>query len=133
MSLSPHGSSAVVDGSLRKGLPVMLLSGVLAWVSGQSWNTAYGRDTLFELLMTFGTLAAMTVASQLVAGPRARPWLMATIGALGLGVPWLFDLAVERGARDFLAPALAVTAAGWLLVFLVSWATRAVLSRTTRS
>lgn len=133
MSLSPHGSSAVVDGSLRKGLPVMLLSGVLAWVSGQSWNTAYGRDTFFELIMAFSTLGAMTVASQLVAGPRARPWLMASIGALGLGVPWLFDLAVERGAQNFLVPTLAVTFAGWVLVFLVSWATRAVLSRTTRA
>lgn len=133
MSLSPHGSSAVVEGSLRKGLPIMLLSGILGWVSGQFWGTQYGQDSIFELLMAYATLGALTIAAQLVAGPRARPWLMATIGAIGIGLPWLFALAVQRGGHGVAVPALILAAVAWVLVFLVSWATRAVLSRTTRA
>ena len=132
MSLT-HGSTAPVEGSLPKGLPIMVLGGVLAWISGQAWSGRGDATLVFQLIMVFGTLATMTVPAQLVAGPRARSWLMATMGAVGLGVPWLFGLAVERGGQDVALQTTLVTAAGWILVYAVTWATRRVLRHSLRA
>lgn len=128
-----HGSTAVVEGSLAKGLPIMLLGGVLAWVAGQSWTGRGDAAMAFQLAMVFGTLATMSVPAQLVAGPRARPWLMATMGALGVGVPWLFELAVRREGQEVALQTTLVTVAAWLLVYAVNWATRIVLKRRLRT
>lgn len=128
MSLS-HGSTAVVEGSLAKGLPIMLLGGVLAWVAGLAWSGRGDAALVFQLVMAFGALALVSVPAQLVAGPRARPWLMATMGALGVGVPWLFGLAVRRGGQDVALQTTLVTVAAWILVYAVTWATQRVLDR----
>lgn len=87
----------------------------------------------FQLAMVFGTLATMSVPAQLVAGPRARPWLMATMGALGVGVPWLFELAVRREGQEVALQTTLVTVAAWLLVYAANWATRIVLKRRLRT
>lgn len=132
MTLSPHGSTARVSGSLRKGLPVMVLGGVLAWLSGQAWSIEPGQGDLFQLIMVFGTIAAMSVPAQLISGPRARPWLLASLGALGFGLPWFFGIAVAREGQDVLLPALWVVIAVWLISAGVCWATRSALSRAHR-
>lgn len=132
MSLS-HGSTAVVEGSLAKGLPIMLLGGVLAWVAGQAWSGRGDAALVFQLMMVFGTLATVSVPAQLVAGPRAKPWLMATMGACGLGVPWLFGLAVEREGQGVVLQTAVVTIAAWILVYAVTWATRRVLRDSLRA
>lgn len=127
MSLSPHGCSAVVTGSLRKGLPIMMLGGVLAWVSGQSWSVEHGVGEAFQMLMAFGTLVAIAVPAQLVAGPRGRAWLMATMASLGISVPWFFGVAIEQDGQGMLLPTLIVLVSSWLVVFVVCWTTRRVL------
>lgn len=127
-----HGSTAVVEGSLTKGLPIMLLGGVLAWVTGLAWSGRGDAALVFQLVMAFGALAVVSVAAQLVAGPRARPWSMATMGALGIGVPWLFGLAVRRGGQDVALQTALVTAAAWIVVYAVTWATRRGLERRRR-
>ncbi|QFG69696.1 hypothetical protein [Ornithinimicrobium pratense] len=129
MSLS-HGAIVPVEGSLAKGLPIMLLGGVLAWVAGHAWSGRGDGVLIFQLVMVFGTLATVSVPAQLVAWPRARPWLMATLGALGLGVPWLFGLAVQRGGQDIALQTTLITVAAWILVYAVTWATRRVLRRS---
>lgn len=129
MSLT-HGSTAVVEGSPGKGLPIMLLGGLLAWVAGLAWSEGGASDRALQLVMVVGTLATVSVPAQLVAGPRVPPWLMATLGAVGLGVPWLFTLAVRRGGQDVGPETALVTVAGWLLVYAVIWVTRRVLARS---
>lgn len=128
-----HGSTAVPDGSLAKGLPIMLLGGVLAWVGGLAWSDGSRSALVFQLVMTYGALVTVSVPAQLVAGPRARPWLMATMGALGVGLPWLFTLAVQREGQDVAVQTALVTAGAWLLVYAVSWATRRVLRNSLRA
>lgn len=132
MTLS-HGSTAVPDGSLAKGLPIMLLGGVLAWVTGLAWTGDGGGARVLQLALVFGTLVTVTIPTQLVAGPRARPWLMATLGAVGLGVPWFFGLAVQRQGQGMVAETAAVTVAAWCVVYAVSWATRRVLRHSLRA
>jgi hypothetical protein len=131
MSL-PHGSTAVAEGSLAKGLPIMLLGGVLAWVSGHAWVGITQGMHVFQLLMVVGTLATVSVPAQLIAGPRARPWLMASVGALGLGVPWFFGLAVERGGQDVVRETAVVTTGAWVLAYAVTWMTRRAIERARR-
>lgn len=131
MSL-PHGSTAVAHGSLAKGLPIMLLGGVLAWVSGHAWSGITQGVHLFQLLMVVGTLAAVSVPAQLVAGPRARPWLMASVAAVGLGVPWFFGLAVRRGGQDLVLETAVVISGAWVLVYAITWVTRRAIARARR-
>ncbi|WP_298752677.1 hypothetical protein [uncultured Serinicoccus sp.] len=127
MSLSPHGSSAVATGSLRKGLPVMLLGGILAWVAGQSWSVQRGSGEVFQVLMAYGNLAVMAVAAQLIAGPRGRGWMMATAGAVGMTVPWFFGLAVAQQGQGVLVPTLVVGATSWGMTYAVATLTRRML------
>ena len=83
-NLSPYGSSALVPGSLRKGVPMMLLGGVLAW----------GMTKPLPVLMTvFGStglgMALPYVAIALFPGlvrflPRPGAWLATLERVLGL-------------------------------------------------
>ncbi|KUG58456.1 hypothetical protein AVL62_11185 [Serinicoccus chungangensis] len=127
MSLSPHGSSAVATGSLRKGVPVMLLGGILAWVAGQSWSVQRGSGEVFQVLMAYGNLAVMAVAAQLIAGPRGRGWMMATAGAVGMTVPWFFGLAVAQQGQGVLVPTLVVAVTSWAMTYAVATLTRRTL------
>lgn len=129
MTLSPHGSSAVVTGSLRKGIPIMVLGGILAWVAGQSWSVERGAGEFFQVLMAYGNLAVMTVAAQMIAGPRGRPWLMATAGAIGMTVPWFFGLAFAQQGEGVLLPSVIVAVTSWALTYAVSTVTRVVVHR----
>lgn len=129
MSLSPYGSSAVVTGSLRKGIPMMLLGGVLAWVSGQSWRVERGDLEVFPVLMALGTIVTVAVPAQLVAGPRGKAWMMAAAGALGAAVPWFFSLAVEREGRGMLVPSLVILVVSFLVTYAACRLTRSVLRR----
>lgn len=124
MSLSPHGSSALVTGSLRKGLPIMILGGVLAWVSGQSWSLERGGPESFPLVMAFATIIAIAIPAQLVAGRRAQAWLMATAGAVGITVPWFFALAVRQQGQGMLWPSVVVFVASWAVTYLTCRVTR---------
>lgn len=125
-NLSPYGSSALVTGSLRKGVPMMLLGGVLAWVSGESWALERGAPELFPILMAFGTLVAVAIPAQLIAGPRAMAWLMAAAGATGLTVPWFFALAVRQQGQGVWLPSLLVLVASALVTYVVCRVTRRV-------
>ena len=127
MTLSPHGSTAVATGSLRKGIPVMLLGGILAWVAGQSWSVQRGSGEVFQVLMAYGNLAVMAVAAQLIAGPRGRGWMMATAGALGMTVPWFFGLAVAQQGQGVLVPTLVVAVTSWAMTYVVATLTRRML------
>lgn len=124
MSLSPHGASALVTGSLRKGLPIMVLGGVLAWVSGQSWSLGRGVTEIFPVAMAFATLLVIAIPAQLVAGRRGQAWMMATAAAVGIAVPWFFSLAVRQQAQGVVAPTLVVFVASWALVYLTCRLTR---------
>ncbi|WP_281965267.1 hypothetical protein [Serinicoccus marinus] len=132
MTLSPHGSSAVATGSLRKGLPIMLLGGILAWVAGQSWSVQRGSGEVFQVLMAYGNLAVMAVAAQLVAGPRGRAWMMATAGAVGMTVPWFFGLAFAQQGQGVLLPSLVVLVTSWGMTWVVSTLTRVTVRRRGR-
>lgn len=123
-TLSPYGSSALVTGSLRKGVLIMLLGGVLAWLSGQSWSLRQGGPEVFALVMTFGTLVAVAIPAQLVAGPRGMAWLTAAAGATGLTVPWFFALAVARQGQGVVLPSLLLLLASWLVTYAVCRLTR---------
>lgn len=129
MSISPYGSSAVVTGSLRKGIPIMLLGGVLAWVSGQSWRMERAELEVFPMLMALGTIVTVAVPAQLVAGPRGKAWMMAVAGAVGAAVPWFFSLAVERQGRGMLLPSLGILVVAFVITYAVCRATRSVLRR----
>ncbi|WP_130011420.1 hypothetical protein [Serinicoccus sediminis] len=127
MTLSPHGSTAVATGSLRKGIPVMLLGGILAWVAGQSWSVQRGSGEVFQVLMAYGNLAVMAVAAQLIAGPRGRGWMMATAGSLGMTVPWFFGLAVAQQGQGVLVPTVIVAVTSWVMTYVVATVTRRML------
>lgn len=129
MTLSPHGSSAVITGSLRKGLPIMLLGGVLAWVAGQSWSVERGAGELFQVLMAYGNLAVMAVAAQLITGPRGRPWVMATVGSVGMTFPWFCGLAFAQQGQGVLLPTAVVAVTSWAMTYVVSSLTRSVVRR----
>jgi len=124
MTLSPRGSSAVVHGSPGKGWTIMLVGGVLAWISGQSWATGRGFGEVFSLLMAYGTLAAIAVPATLVAGKASRPWLIGLAGLIGMTVPWFFDLAVEFGGEGIWITSLIILVTSWAVTFAASWATR---------
>lgn len=127
MTLSPRGSTAVVYGSPGKGFAIMLVGGVLAWISGQSWSIDRGFGEFFSLLMAYGTLAAVAVPATLVAGRTSRPWVMGLAGLLGMTVPWFFDLAVEFGGEGIWLTSLVILVTSFALSFAVSWATRAFI------
>jgi hypothetical protein len=124
MTLSPRGSSAVVYGSPGKGWAIMLVGGVLAWISGQSWSTGRGFGEVFSLLMAYGTLAAIAVPATLVAGRASQPWLIGLAGLVGMTVPWFFDLAVEFGGEGIWITSLVILVTSWAVTFAVSWVTR---------
>lgn len=129
MSLSPRGSSAVGVGHPVKGWLVMLVGGVLAWISGQSWSVERGAGETFQMVMAFATLAVVAVPAQLIAGRTGRPWLLAVAGAAGLGVPWLFSLAVAQGGEDVVLTTLLLAALAYAATFVVTWLTRAWAAR----
>lgn len=132
MTLSPHGSSAVVHGNPGKGWAIMLVGGVLAWISGQSWSAERGFGEVFSLLMAYGTLAALAVPATLVAGRASQPWLIGTAGLLGMTVPWFFDLAVEFGGEGIWLTSLVILVTSWVVTSGVSWLTRALVRYADR-
>lgn len=129
MSLSPRGSTAVVTGDPAKGWWIMLIGGVLGWVSGQSWGGDRGFGEVFQLIMAFLTVAAMAVPAQLIAGRSGKAWLLATAGALGIAVPWFFGLAVRTQGQQVWGESLAIFAASWVIIWLVAALTRRVIHR----
>ncbi|GGK78753.1 hypothetical protein [Ornithinimicrobium pekingense] len=124
MTLSPRGASAVVHGSPGKGWMIMLVGGVMAWISGQSWSTGRGFGEVFSLLMAYGTLAALAVPATLVAGRSSKPWLIGLAGLMGMTIPWFFDLAVEFGGEGIWLTSLVILVTSWTVTFVVSWGTR---------
>jgi hypothetical protein len=131
VSLSPQGSRGVVTGSIRKGLPVMLLGGVLAWVSGQSWSVERGAGEFFQLLMAYATLVVVAIAAQFITGPRGRPWMLATAGSVGLAVPWFLGLAITNQGQGAVGPSALVLLTSFALTYAVSHVTRALANRWT--
>lgn len=132
MSLSPRGASAVVHGSPGKGWTIMLVGGVLAWISGQSWSTGRGFGEAFSLLMAYGTLVAIAVPATMVAGRTSRPALLGVAGMLGMTLPWFFDLAVEFGGRGIWVTTLVILVTSWVVTAAASWATRALVRYADR-
>lgn len=132
MSLSPRGASAVVTGNPAKGWVIMLLGGVLGWISGQSWSVGRGFGELFQLVMAYGTLVAVAVPATLVAGKTSKPWVMAFAGMLGMTVPWFFDLAVEFQGQGIMAASVVIMLTSWVVTWAGCWVTRAVLRHADR-
>lgn len=132
MTLSPRGSSAVVYGSPGKGWAIMLVGGVLGWISSQSWSTGRGFGEIFSMLMAYSTLAALAVPATLVAGRTSQPWLIGTAAMLGMTVPWFFDLALESDGQGIWWPALVILVTSWVVTFAVSWGTRALVRYADR-
>lgn len=132
MTLSPRGSSAVVHGDPVKGWVIMLVGGVLAWISGQSWSLGRGFGEAFSLLMAYGTLAALAVPATLVAGRSCRPWLIGVAGLLGMTVPWFFDLAIEFQGRGIWTTSLIILVSSFVVAFAFSWVTRRLLRYADR-
>lgn len=129
MSLSPRGASAVRTGRPAKAWWVMLIGGILAWVSGQSWSVQRDAGEVFQIVMAFGTLAAMAFPAQLIAGRTGRPALLAIAGAIGITVPWFINLAVKHQGQGVLLPTIMVLIASLLLTYVVARITRAAAVR----
>ncbi|AXH96335.1 hypothetical protein [Ornithinimicrobium avium] len=127
MSLSPRGSTAVVTGNPGKGWVIMLVGGVLAWISGQSWSVGRGFGEPFQLVMAYGTLVAIAVPATLVAGKTSMPWLLGIAGMLGMTTPWFFDLAVEFEGQGIWAASLVILVTSWAVSYAACWVTRALL------
>ncbi|GAA5163816.1 hypothetical protein [Ornithinimicrobium tianjinense] len=129
MSLSPRGASVIGVGHPVKGWLIMLVGGVLAWVSGQSWSVNTGSGVAFQLMMAFSTLVIMAVPAQLIGGRTARAWALALAGMMGLSVPWFFTLAVERRGQDLFPDTLLVLLASYTVTYVVARLTRAATAR----
>lgn len=129
MSLSPRGASVVGVGHPVKGWLIMLVGGVLAWLSGQSWSVNTGSGVAFQLMMSFSTLMVMAVPAQLIGGRTARAWLLAVAGMLGLSVPWFFTLAIAREGQDLLLDTLVLVVASYAVTYVVARVTRAATAR----
>jgi hypothetical protein len=133
MSLSPRGASVVGVGHPMKGWLIMLVGGVLAWISGMSWSIDRGAGEVFQHVMAFATLVVVAVPAQLIAGRTGRPWLLAGAGALGLTVPWFFSLAVARQGEDVAVSSLLLLLASYALTYAITWLTRAGAVRWAES
>ncbi|WP_122262696.1 hypothetical protein [Ornithinimicrobium cerasi] len=129
MSLSPRGSSVVGVGQPVKAWLIMLVGGVLAWITGQSWSIERDAGEIFQLVMAFGTLAVVAVPAQLVGGRTCRPWLLAAAGTTGLIVPWFFALAITQQGQGVFGTTLVLMAAAYAMTYVVSWLTRAGAAR----
>ncbi|MGC5584492.1 hypothetical protein ACQE98_00170 [Ornithinimicrobium sp. W1679] len=129
MTLSPSGANAVVTGHPGRAWSIMLVGGVLGWISGQSWSVERGFGEFFSLLMAFGTLAVIAAPAQLIAGRAARPVWMAVVGAVGITVPWFFDLAIELGGDGVWLPTLFVLVVGFTVTYVVATLTRVAMFR----
>lgn len=127
MSLSPRGSTAVVTGNPGKAWAVMLVGGVLAWISGQSWSVGRGFGEPFQLVMAYGTLVAIAVPATLLAGKTSMPALLAVAGMLGMTLPWFFELALEFEGQGIWADSLVILVTSWAVGYATCWGTRALL------
>lgn len=107
----------------------MLIGGILAWVSGQSWSVQRDAGEFFQIVMAFGTLAAMAFPAQLIAGRTGRPALLAIAGAIGITVPWFINLAVKHQGEGVLLPTTMVLIASLILTYVVARITRAAAVR----
>lgn len=133
MSLSPRGASAVGVGHPVKGWLIMLVGGVLAWISGMSWSIDRGAGEVFQHVMAFATLVVVAVPAMLIAGRTGRPWLLALAGAAGLTVPWFFALAVDRQGEGVAPAALLLLTVSYAVTYAVTWLTRAGAARWAES
>ena len=61
MTLSPSGSDAVVTGHPGRAWSIMLIGGVLGWISGQSWSIDGGFGEAFLLGLGLGLPVAIDV------------------------------------------------------------------------
>ncbi|MFB9731403.1 hypothetical protein [Ornithinimicrobium kibberense] len=129
MTLSPSGSDAVVTGHPGRAWSIMLIGGVLGWISGQSWSIDRGFGEAFSLFMAFGTLAVIAAPAQMTAGRAARPVWVAVAGAIGITVPWFFDLAIELGGDGVWLPTLFVLVVGFGVTYGVATFTRIAMHR----
>lgn len=129
MSLSPRGASVVGVGHPVKGWLIMLVGGVLAWISGQSWSVERGAGEIFQIIMAFGTLAVVAVPAQLIAGRTGRAWLLGAAGAVGLTVPWFFSLAVARQGQGVLVMPLVLLVTSYLVTYAAARLTRLIAAR----
>ncbi|MFX0538647.1 hypothetical protein ACQBAT_13820 [Ornithinimicrobium sp. Y1847] len=129
MSLSPRGSTMVRLGHPVKGWLIMLIGGVLAWITGMSWSIEASTGDTFQVIMAFGTLLVMAVPAQMIAGRTTPPWAMAAAGAVGLTVPWFFSLAVARQGQAMVGITLTLLAASYALTYVVSHLTRYATTR----
>ncbi len=132
MSLSPRGATAVVTGNPSKGWAILLVGGVLAWISGQSWSVGRGFGEPFQMVMAYGTLVAVAIPATLVAGKTSIPWVLAAAGMIGMTVPWFFDLAVEFQGQGIWGDAALIMVTSWLVSWATCWLTRAVVRRADR-
>ncbi|WP_289018247.1 hypothetical protein [uncultured Ornithinimicrobium sp.] len=129
MTLSPSGSDAVVTGHPGRAWSIMLIGGVLGWISGQSWSVDRGFGEAFSLFMAFGTLAVIAAPAQMTAGRAARPVWVAVAGTIGITVPWFFDLAIELGGDGVWLPTLLVLVLGFAVTYGVATVTRVAMHR----
>lgn len=129
MTVSPRGATAVSTGEPVKGWLVMLLGGVVAWISGEAWSEARGTVEPFALALTFATLVLMTVLAKLIAGRLVRPWALGVAGTVGLGVPWFSLLALEWQGQGVWVPTALMLGATFLVVTGTAVGTRVVLNR----
>lgn len=130
MSLSPRGASAIPTGQPGKAALMMLVSGVLAWVTGLWWISESGTEHRpMQLAVGLATLAVLTVPTELVGGRASSPRVVALCAAVGFGLPWMMSIAVARDGEGVFLPALGISAAGFAVVLVVAWATRRVAIR----
>lgn len=129
MSLSPRGASVVQVGQPLKAWFIMLIGGVLGWISGQSWSVERGSGELFQLIMAFGTLVVIAVPAALIAGLTGRPLALAVAGGLGMAVPWFFSLAVASQGQDMLGTSLGILVASLLVTYVVTAVTKRLMLR----
>lgn len=129
MTLSPSGSDAVVTGHPGRAWSIMLIGGVLGWISGQSWSVERGFGEVFSLFMAFSTLAVIAAPAQLIAGQAARPVWTAVAGTIGITVPWFFHLAIELRGEGIWWPTLVVLVVGFGVTYVVATLTRIAMHR----
>lgn len=102
MTLSPRGASAVPSGSRPKALLMVLVGGILAWVTGLWWGSETPQlwEGLASMIVSVAALGVLTVPAQLIGGRAAPPTLVALVGTFGFTFPWWIDLAFERRGTD---------------------------------